>query len=217
MRKMKLKTSAIIIMAVLFLLSSTALAGDLNPPGAPSPTMHTLDEIYYKINAIAGSSSVPKTGQKTSYSSGDDGDLQKGVAWPNPRFTDNADGTVTDNLTGLIWLKDANRFGTKTWTDALSSCNQLADDTADLTDGSSPGDWRLPNLRELLSLIDYGRFGPALPSDHPFTGVQSSYYWLSTTFDSYTNNAWLVGLNFGDVSSLAKTSTRYVWAVRGEQ
>jgi hypothetical protein len=31
-----------------------------------------------------------------------------GVAWPNPRFTDNSDGTVTDNLTGLIWLKNAN-------------------------------------------------------------------------------------------------------------
>ena len=51
---------------------------------------------------------VPKTGQTTGYATGDDGALQKGVAWPNPRFTDNGDGTVTDNLTGLIWLKNAN-------------------------------------------------------------------------------------------------------------
>jgi hypothetical protein len=43
---------------------------------------------------------VFKTGQTTSYRSGDDGDLEKGVTWPNPRFTDNSDGTVTDNLTG---------------------------------------------------------------------------------------------------------------------
>ncbi|NIO68243.1 MAG: DUF1566 domain-containing protein, partial [Anaerolineae bacterium] len=50
-----------------------------------------------------------------------------------------------------------------------------------LGDGSSEGDWRLPNVRELQSLIDYGRQTPALPSGHPFTGVQSSLYWSSTT------------------------------------
>ena len=63
---------------------------------------------------------VPKTGQTISYEPGDDGYYQKGVAWPNPRFTDNGDGTVTDNLTGLIWLKNANCFGTRTWATALS-------------------------------------------------------------------------------------------------
>ena len=58
---------------------------------------------------------VPKTGQTTSYTTGDDGDLEMGVPWPSPRFTDKGDGTVTDNLTGLIWLKDANCFGGRTW------------------------------------------------------------------------------------------------------
>ena len=48
------------------------------------------------------------------------------MAWPNPRFTDNSDGTVTDNLTGLIWLKDANCFGDRTWISALSDANGLA-------------------------------------------------------------------------------------------
>jgi hypothetical protein len=43
---------------------------------------------------------VPKTGQTTAYVAGNDGYLEKGVAWPDPRFTDNGDGTVTDNLTG---------------------------------------------------------------------------------------------------------------------
>ena len=47
---------------------------------------------------------VPATGQTDSVAAGDDGDLQKGVPWPDPRFTDNGDGTVTDHLTGLIWL-----------------------------------------------------------------------------------------------------------------
>jgi hypothetical protein len=51
---------------------------------------------------------VEKTGQTTSYATGDDGELSKGVVWPNARFADNGDGTVTDNLTGLMWLKNAN-------------------------------------------------------------------------------------------------------------
>ena len=51
---------------------------------------------------------VMKTGQTTSYATGDDGDLEAGVAWPIPRFKDNNDGTILDTLTGLIWLKNAN-------------------------------------------------------------------------------------------------------------
>ncbi|HEY6999536.1 MAG TPA: hypothetical protein VH851_16480 [Candidatus Binatia bacterium] len=56
-------------------------------------------------------SPVPRTGQTTSYATGDDGALRKGVVPPSPRFSDNANGTVIDNLTELIWLKDADCFG----------------------------------------------------------------------------------------------------------
>ena len=59
-----------------------------------------------------GSAPVPKTGQTISFGTGDDGDLQMGAKWPNPRFTDKEDGTITDNLTGLTWLKDANCMAT---------------------------------------------------------------------------------------------------------
>ncbi len=98
---------------------------------------------------------VEKTGQTTSYATGDDGDLKTGVVWPSPRFTDNSDGTVTDNLTGLIWLQDADAGdGTETWADALSICNSLAAGQQGLSDGSSAGDWRLPTEKELHSLID---------------------------------------------------------------
>ena len=62
-------------------------------------------------NCTVGLTGVPKTGQTTIYAAGDDGDLQKGIALPSPRFTDNGNGTVTDNLTGLIWLKNANCIG----------------------------------------------------------------------------------------------------------
>ncbi|MBF0552391.1 MAG: hypothetical protein HQK60_17905, partial [Deltaproteobacteria bacterium] len=47
--------------------------------------------------AWAATIALPKTGQTTAYNWTDDGDLQKGVAWPSPRFTDNGNGTITDN------------------------------------------------------------------------------------------------------------------------
>ena len=51
--------------------------------------------------------SLAKTGQTSSFASGDDGSIQAGVGWQGARFKDNGDGTVTDNLTGLIWLGNA--------------------------------------------------------------------------------------------------------------
>jgi hypothetical protein len=114
-----------------------------------------------------------------------------GVICPEPRFTDNEDGTVTDNCTGLIWLKDANLAGTDVmWSQALDFCNTLEDDGLNgLSDGSEAGDWRLPNIRELLSLIDYGTHGPGMPTRHPFTDIQWGFYWSSTSSDEYPNYA----------------------------
>ena len=145
------------------------------------------------------------------------GDLERGVAWPVPRFTDNDDGTVTDNLTGLIWLKNANCFGSRTWSQALSDCNGLTSGSCGLSDGSSAGDWRLPNIRELPSLVDYGGYNPALPSGYPFDGVQSAYYWSSSTSASYPSYAWGVYMSNGGVGIGNKLSNYYVWPVRGGQ
>ena len=170
---------------------------------------------------------VSKTGQTASYATGDDGDPEKGVAWPTPRFTDNGDGTVTDNLTGLIWLKNANCFGIRMWAQALSDASTLNSGECGLSDGSSEGDWRLPNLRELQSLVHYGVYNPAVPNTagtgkwsagDPFTGVQSSLYWSSTTGAGDTSFAWFVYLYDGDVNDGAgKSRTFYVWLVRGGQ
>ena len=192
--------------------TATKRSGAFTEPSTePGSTGHTLDQIY----DLALPTRVAKTGQAHSYATGDDGDWQKGVEWPNPRFTDNGDGTVTDNLTGLIWLKDANSGGYIIWADALAFCNSLADDGTTLTDGSVAGDWRLPNVKELESLIDFGNY-PALPTGHPFGNVQRSYYWSSTACIFDPAHAWLVnlfdGLRFYDV----KTKDQYhVWPVRG--
>ena len=224
---MRKEQKSILVMAIITAFMVAALflpglvsAGDLEPIDVPGPTMKTLDEIYNKLDELVpggGLASVEKTGQTTSYATGDDGDLQKGVAWPNPRFTDNGDGTVTDNLTGLIWLKDANCFGEKIWADALSDANGLASGSCGLTDGSSAGDWRLPNVKELQSLIDFGQYGPTLPSDHPFLlGVQSTHYWSSTTYAGYTDNACTVSIYNGLVSTSNKGHNDYVWPVRSD-
>jgi hypothetical protein len=137
------------------------------------------------------------------------------VEWPELRFTDNLDGTVTDNLTGLIWLKDATRFSNLSFFDALATCNTLADDGASLTDGSLVGDWRLANIWELGSLADFSQIGPALPSEHPFIIAAASTFWSSTTSAENSNRAWAVGMGIGRITNLAKGSLNQVLPVRG--
>jgi len=166
---------------------------------------------------------VERTGQTTSYATGDDGDLTKGITWPSPRFTDNGNGTIADNLTGLIWLKNANCFGQRTWDDALSDANGLSSGTCGLADGSNAGDWRLPNRRELFSLTDEAYFNPALPDTagtgqwsegDPFNTVQLGTYWTSTTEALLNEHAWYVRMDDGGTSHTGKLTDYYVWPVQ---
>jgi Protein of unknown function (DUF1566) len=165
---------------------------------------------------------VPQTGQTQCWDAagtlipcegtGQDGDLQAGVPLPSPRFTDNGNGTVRDNLTGLIWLQQANCFGQQTWAQALAVANALANGSCGLTDGSVPGDWRLPNFNELQSLATFGAPSspPFLPTGEPFLGVQAAGYWSSTTYAANPSLAFGLGLTSG-----GKDFTYHVWPVRG--
>jgi hypothetical protein len=188
------------------------------------------DDGFYVIPSMKGNyAPVPKTGQTQKYVTGDDGDLKKGVAWPTPRFTDNGNGTVTDKLTGLMWLKNANCInshypgfdndegpgdGEVTWVHALDFVAGINNGTYPLC-GAGYTDWRLPNIRELNSLIDYGRV-PTFPANTPFTGVTYGNYWSSTTH-AMVSMSLAFWVNFGDasVSNYPKTSSQYVWPVRG--
>ncbi|GLH73805.1 hypothetical protein GETHLI_23070 [Geothrix limicola] len=166
---------------------------------------------------------LARTGQVASYAAGDDGDLHQGAAWPVARFTDNQDGTVTDRLTGLIWLKNAGTFSPTTFPLALAEVGQLASGTNGLTDGSKAGDWRLPNLCELESLVDVSTSNPALPAGNPFTNVSNGIYWSSTGYTGInwgSVTAWAVRLSDGryindSIANVKATSANGVWAVKG--
>jgi hypothetical protein len=182
-----------------------------------------------------GSIPLPKTGQTACFGNdgkiiscngtGQDGEFQKGVAWPSPRFKENGNGTVTDNLTGLIWLKDANLLKTRdqsfdadetvgdgkvTWQHALDYIKKLNQDSY-----QGYSDWRLPNIIELHSLDHVSYIESYLlvyyelegwVKDAGFINYQGNsglknYYWNSTT----------------DASSPEKAGFKYVWSVRGGQ
>ncbi len=160
-------------------------------------------------------SAIWKTGQTTSYHVYDDGGLQLGVAWLSPRFTDNSDGTITDNLTGLMWAQDASTptvsgciGGTMIWADAFTYVSCL--NTANYLGYS---DWRLPNRIELFSFADKSNDSPALPDGHPFNNVQS-WYWSSTTYAGSTDRACFVLMDYGGVGYGNKSSSPCVWPVR---
>ncbi|MDM8540532.1 DUF1566 domain-containing protein [Desulfococcaceae bacterium HSG9] len=190
---------------------------------------------------------VPKTGaaicfdkvgtSRTCAGTGEDGEHKKGAALPNPRFTDNSDGTVTDNMTGLIWLKDANCMLWTDWQTALYNIGKSTDGAGvslnsgkdfsctDYTAGAFD-DWRLPNAKELQSLIHYGYSSSTLSDaagtdrwseGDAFTGVSSVYYWSSTSKMISADEAFVVGLGRGVVHLFGKSDKRYVWPVRGGQ
>jgi len=168
-------------------------------------------------------SAVPKTGQTTSYAAHDDGwnSTNIGVAWPNPRFSPVAGSgaetnQIKDNLTGLIWARNANFAGEqKSWQEALDF---IATTNASATLYGGTNDWRLPNRRELDSLVNFGETNSSVwLNSQGFAGVQWSDYWSSTTVANDTNFAWLVGLDYGTARNLDKAVMPYVWPVRGGQ
>lgn len=176
----------------------------------------------------AATITLPKTGQTGCWDAsgnsiacsgtGQDGDKLKGAAWPSPRFVDNSNGTITDNLTGLIWLKNANCFGVQAWSTALASSNSLASGSCGLTDSSSAGQWRLPNRKELLSILNYQQVNNATwLGTQGFSNVQAAEYWTSSSYSGSPASKWIIHLNlygfflsyYGD-----SANTYTVWPVR---
>ncbi len=171
----------------------------------------TLKKFYGDMSAT----SLPKTGQTQSYYYYDDGYYQMGIEAAGSRFTDNGDGTVTDHQTGLIWQKEGSGNDVH-WFAAIAWCHDLCSGYCGFSDGSKCGDWRLPNINELKSIVDYSTSNPSINTEY-FPNTFSSHYWSSTTYASSPYDAWGVYFGYGGDSWGYKSSYRYVRAVRGGQ
>ena len=204
-----------------------------NPDGGAGIMFNVLNYNSVKNNNITGADfnaydgsnplvSLAATGQTAVYAVGDDASKNIGVAWPATRYVNNSNGTITDNLTGLIWLRNAGCFTPTTWAVALADVNQLANGQCGLSDGSTAGQWRLPNIIELESMVDVSVSSPAVTVGF-FTNVSSGTYWSSTVYfggQEGTTNAWVIQFSDGSyindgVNNLMATSNNAVWAVKG--
>lgn len=145
----------------------------------------------------------PETGQ--------DAEEAPGVSWPEPRFRVQGT-TVLDRLTGLEWTRKANftDFPVR-WEEGLAFVREM-----NRAGWGGGVDWRLPNRRELRSLISHQARDPALSEDHPFTDLFLGWYWTGTSAAINPAFAWYVHMEGGRMFYGRKTEHRLVWPVRGE-
>lgn len=202
--------------ATPILLALALLISPISIPYSPIPLLHST--------AHGATIQLPRTGQTSCWDengnqigcagTGQDGETRTGAAWPNPRFVVSGD-CVTDNLTGLMWAKNGNLAGTRTWQGALDWVDSLNNS------GGLCGytDWRLPNRKELKSLVDRQQSnGATWLNSQGFSNVQAGTYWSSSTFIGNTGDAWFVEMIQGNVNRYSKTVYyNYVWPVRSGQ
>lgn len=163
-----------------------------------------LDPADLSLLNIDDEWKLSNTGQTSSYTAtfGEDSDY---LINP-PSYTDNGDGTITDNNTGLVW-QTTDDDTIRTWSDAVDYCNN---NTAGL-----PGTaWRLPTVLELYTILNSNTYDPIINA--LFTGTDSSDYWSSTAYADDTNNAWHVDFYDGVTNNSVKTSSNFVRCVRGD-
>lgn len=163
---------------------------------------------------------LPKTGQTTQYVAGDDGTYEAG--WWVKRFNANnytrfvtktigGDVIVFDRATGLHWAADGNAIINNSgaeiaWADAIAY--PIGKTHAGFSD------WRVPNLKELLSIGNYEKQTPAI-DEPPFINTGSVVYWCSTTFKPATTLAWEIDFDAALVAWGDKALTERIRCVRG--
>lgn len=152
----------------------------------------------------AGGYEIPCTG------TGHDAEFKKGISWPENRFVVQSE-TVLDTLTGLTWSRDVNltEFPV-TWEEAFEFVQKMNDD---LPFGMDL--WRLPNLKELRSLISHQQKKPALPEGHPFHNVFLGWYWTSTSAAINPAYAWYLQMEGARMFYGRKDEYHLLWPVSG--
>ena len=174
----------------------------------------------------------PATGQTSCWNSsgtliacagtGQDGEIRAGAALS---YTDNGDGTITDNNTGLMWAKKSDDGSIHDKDNSYTRANAFAVHVAGLntlnggTGFAGHTDWRLPNVKELQSIVNYQNVSPAVSSAFNDCGngscTAADPYWSSTSFAVDPTNAWFVNFVGGHVIEDSKDHTFRVRAVRG--
>ncbi|MCG8430981.1 MAG: DUF1566 domain-containing protein [Candidatus Omnitrophica bacterium] len=128
------------------------------------------------------------------------------------RFVNNTDGTVTDQATGLMWVAnttDAGRGGSYNWTNALTACGNLS--------YANYSDWRLPNIKEQVSIVDYNTSDPAIDETF-FHSHTDDYYWTSTSRRTDLTDAHVVDIGRGFSNLFDKaTGSAYLRPVRNAE
>lgn len=129
-------------------------------------------------------SRLPDTGQTQKYTNtfGEDADYSINP----PSFTDNGDGTVTDNVTELVWQQVDG--GEMTWENALAYAKKL--------NLAGHADWRLPTSQELFSIVDHSALNPALDT-RVFPPSGAEYWWSSTPRADDPSRVWVVNAGGG--------------------
>ena len=182
--------------------------------GFMSVTACAADVSTYSFAGCA----FPDTNQSVSYTAtfGEDHDYASSVsAMSFTVYKVGVSSVTVDNRTGLMWVTnpraDAGFAGAQTWESALTSCTVTLNGLA----YAGYTDWRLPNVRELMSIVDYGNYSPSINST-AFPGTYVSYYWTSTTYVPSTTTAWVVEFDVAYLGGGAvKTTNNYVRCVRG--
>ena len=152
---------------------------------------------------------VAATGATISGYGTDDGAYSYGAVASGPRFTNNG-GVIVDNLTGLEWNQDADQYyATYSQDPTLAQAFQFCDNLS--LDGFG---WRVPNFREIFSLVDFSNASPALPSSHPFYNVRNDYWTSTHYYDSGTSDYWYLIMSTGAGERENSSATHPVWCVR---
>ena len=136
---------------------------------------------------------LPDSGQSASYTAtfGEDNDYQINTQ----SFTNNSNGTITDNVTGLMWQQGDS--GELTIENGITYCDNL------VLGGFS--DWRLPTKEESMSILNFDRNNPALNTTY-FPNTNAEYWWTSTVSFNNANNIWITNSGGGTGPKL-KTET----------
>ena len=224
---LKLVTLAALVLFSGGLFAQTSDLSDRNPWPGDRNTIGLPDDDEDDDEGGDCPAGLPATGQTTIYAAGDDGDIQAGAALS---YTDNGDGTITDNNTGLMWEKKDDAGGDHDldaiylWADALAFIDTLNNNMF-----AGYDDWRLPNANELPSILNHENFLPAVSAEFNMgcvpgctvldcsCTISESFYWSSTTLVTAPGLALGVLFNVPFVLPLSKFNPFHVRAVRGGQ